>query len=71
MYAQSISPPDRLDHEPVLGLRRNWRQFWLLVLVNAFVGGMREGEVAPTGQLQRIVFNENWEEMRREVGTPP
>ena len=33
---------------------------------NAFVGGMREGEVAPTGQLQRIVFNENWEEMRRE-----
>lgn len=22
------------------GLRRNWRQFWLLVLVNAFVGGM-------------------------------
>jgi len=33
---------------------------------NAFVGGMREGEVAPTGQLQRIVFNDNWEEMRRE-----
>jgi len=27
---------------------------------------MREGEVAPTGQLQRIVFNDNWEEMRRE-----
>jgi MFS family permease len=23
-----------------LGLRANWRQFWLLVLVNAFVGGM-------------------------------
>lgn len=23
-----------------LGLRRNWRQFWLLVLVNAFVGAM-------------------------------
>jgi glucose/arabinose dehydrogenase len=34
---------------------------------NAFVGGMREGEVAPTGQLQRIVFNDNWEEMRREM----
>ena len=33
---------------------------------NAFVGGMREGEVAPTGQLQRIVFNDNWEELRRE-----
>ena len=24
----------------VLGLRENWRQFWLLVLVNAFVGAM-------------------------------
>jgi glucose/arabinose dehydrogenase len=34
---------------------------------NAFVGGMREGEVAPSGQLQRIVFNDNWEEMRREM----
>jgi aldose sugar dehydrogenase len=33
---------------------------------NAFVGGLREGEVAPTGQLQRIVFNDNWEELRRE-----
>lgn len=25
---------------PKLGLRANWRQFWLLVLVNAFVGAM-------------------------------
>jgi MFS family permease len=25
---------------PMLGLRANWRQFWLLVLVNAFVGAM-------------------------------
>lgn len=25
---------------PVLGLRANWQQFWLLVLVNAFVGAM-------------------------------
>ena len=25
---------------PTLGLRANWRQFWLLVLVNAFVGSM-------------------------------
>jgi glucose/arabinose dehydrogenase len=33
---------------------------------NVFVGGMREGEVAPTGQLQRIVFNDQWEELRRE-----
>ena len=26
--------------ESVLGLRANWRQFWLLVIVNAFVGAM-------------------------------
>jgi MFS family permease len=27
--------------EPVrLGLRANWQQFWLLVLINAFVGAM-------------------------------
>src|SRR5688500_16270697 len=25
---------------PVLGLRENWRQFWLLVLINAFVGAL-------------------------------
>jgi MFS family permease len=30
----ATSPP------PTLGLRANWRQFWLLVLVNAFVGAM-------------------------------
>ena len=30
---------DRLN-TPVLGLRANWRQFALLVVVNAFVGGM-------------------------------
>jgi glucose/arabinose dehydrogenase len=34
---------------------------------NLFVGGMREGEIARTGQLQRIVFNEKWEELRREA----
>jgi MFS family permease len=49
-------PPTRLGHgggtaapppsgenalpRPALGLRANWRQFWLLVLVNAFVGAM-------------------------------
>jgi len=33
---------------------------------NVFVGGMREGEIARSGQIQRIVFNERWEEMRRE-----
>jgi predicted MFS family arabinose efflux permease len=25
---------------PLLGLRENWQQFWLLVLINAFVGTM-------------------------------
>lgn len=33
---------------------------------NLFVGGMREGEVARTGQLIRIVFNDDWQELRRE-----
>ena len=27
---------------------------------------MREGEIARSGQIQRIVFNEKWEELRRE-----
>jgi MFS family permease len=26
--------------QPLLGLRANWKQFWLLVLINAFVGAM-------------------------------
>ncbi len=33
---------------------------------NVFVAGLREGGVPRTGQLQRIVFNEKWEELRRE-----
>jgi glucose/arabinose dehydrogenase len=33
---------------------------------NAFVGGLREGEVPRTGQLVRIVFNKDWQELRRE-----
>ena len=37
----------------------NWQR-------NIFVGGLREGEVPRTGQLQRIVFNDKWEELRRE-----
>jgi glucose/arabinose dehydrogenase len=37
----------------------NWRN-------NVFIGGMREGEIARTGQLVRVVFNEKWEEMRQE-----
>jgi glucose/arabinose dehydrogenase len=37
----------------------NWKR-------NLFVGGMREGEIARTGQLVRIVFNDKWQELRRE-----
>ena len=33
---------------------------------NVFVTGLREGGVPRTGQLQRIEFNERWEELRRE-----
>jgi glucose/arabinose dehydrogenase len=33
---------------------------------NAFVGGLREGEVPRTGHMQRIEFNEHWQELRRE-----
>jgi aldose sugar dehydrogenase len=33
---------------------------------NIFVGGLRQGETPRTGQLQRIEFNERWEEIRRE-----
>jgi glucose/arabinose dehydrogenase len=33
---------------------------------NVFVGGLREGGIPGTGQLQRIVFNERWGELRRE-----
>lgn len=29
-----------MQHETTLGLRNNWKQFTLLVIVNAFVGGM-------------------------------
>ena len=33
---------------------------------NFFVGGLREGETPRTGQMQRIEFNDKWEEVRRE-----
>ena len=33
---------------------------------NVFVGGMRQGEIPPTGRLERIVFNDKMEELRRE-----
>jgi aldose sugar dehydrogenase len=34
---------------------------------NLFVAGLRQGGVPRTGQIQRIVFNERWEELRRET----
>jgi len=34
---------------------------------NLFVGGLQFGGIRGTGQLQRIVFNEKWEEIRREA----
>jgi len=33
---------------------------------DVFVGGLRYGEIPGTGQLQRILFNQNMEELRRE-----
>ena len=33
---------------------------------NVFVGGLRQGESPRTGQINRIEFNEKWEEVRRE-----
>lgn len=32
--------PDTSHVQPTLGLKENWRQFTLLILINAFVGGM-------------------------------
>src|SRR4026209_1705236 len=38
----SVAVPDTLHESsrPLLGLKENWQQFWLLVLINAFVGTM-------------------------------
>jgi glucose/arabinose dehydrogenase len=33
---------------------------------NVLVGGLREGGIPGTGQIQRIVFSDRWEELRRE-----
>jgi glucose/arabinose dehydrogenase len=33
---------------------------------NVFVAGLRQGGVPRTGHIERIVFNERWEELRRE-----
>jgi glucose/arabinose dehydrogenase len=34
---------------------------------NLFVGGLQFGRIPGTGQLHRVVFNERWEEVRREA----
>ena len=34
---------------------------------NLFVGGLQLGRIPGTGQLHRVVFNDNWEEVRREA----
>jgi len=34
---------------------------------NLFVGGLQFGRIPGTGQVQRVVFNEKWEEIRREA----
>jgi glucose/arabinose dehydrogenase len=34
---------------------------------NLFVGGLQLGRIAGTGQMHRVVFNEQWEEIRREA----
>jgi MFS family permease len=39
-YVRATSQVERVAIEPLLGLRQNWQQFSLLVLVNAFVGAM-------------------------------
>jgi len=33
---------------------------------NLFVGGLQQGRIPRTGQIQRIVFNDDWQEIRRE-----
>src|SRR5438094_4360809 len=38
--SEAASAPEPASSTVELGLRQNWRQFALLVLVNAFVGGM-------------------------------
>jgi glucose/arabinose dehydrogenase len=33
---------------------------------NLFVGGLQQGRIPLTGQVQRIAFNSRWEEIQRE-----
>lgn len=37
----------------------HWKQ-------NLFVGGLRKGGIPGTGQIQHLVFNDRWQELRRE-----
>ena len=34
---------------------------------NLFVGGLQYGRISGTGQMHRVVFNDKWEELRREA----
>jgi glucose/arabinose dehydrogenase len=34
---------------------------------DVFVGSLRTGEIPGTGHLERILFNDKWEELRREA----
>jgi glucose/arabinose dehydrogenase len=34
---------------------------------NLFVGGLQYGRIPGTGQMHRVLFNDNWEELRREA----
>lgn len=34
---------------------------------NLFVGGLQFGRIPRTGQMQRVVFNDSWQEIRREA----
>jgi glucose/arabinose dehydrogenase len=34
---------------------------------NLFVGGLQFGRIPRTGQMHRIVFNDDWQEIRREA----
>ena len=50
-------PPSPQAHPKPLGPRLD---------SNVFVGSLREGGIPGTGHLQRIVFNDDTEEIRRE-----
>jgi MFS family permease len=53
------TPSRQADPTPAvaLGLRANWRQFWLLVLVNAFVGAMLGMERTVLPLLAQVEFS--------------